>query len=185
MMLYQPGRTIAPGEVRARLHANGEFAMIDLGGAGASVFVNTTDEADALIAAACEAKRLLLAKRAPAEWCPAYTGPDEELDVAVYCDRQAGHPGNHHGAGGDGSEIAWPSEPVSPEAAEQLYDAIVAGTPVLVDDEQPKVCSSGLQHLGNGVALKCELDAGHDGAHSRMPVRPVFEVVHADAAATE
>lgn len=155
MMLYQEGRGIAPDQVRAEFHPSG-FAMIKLGDTRASVFVNTTDEADALIAAACEAKRLLLAKRAPAEWCPAYTGHDEELDVAVYCDRQAGHPGNHHGAASDGSEIAWPSEPVSPEAAEQLYDAIVAGTPVLVvDDEDRCECSHAQDVHADAVATPC------------------------------
>jgi hypothetical protein len=154
MMLYQEGRGIAPDQVRAEFHPSG-FAMIKLGDTRASVFVNTTDEADALIAAACEAKRLLLAKRAPADWCQAYTGPDEELDMAVYCDRQAGHPGNHHGAARDGSEIAWPSEPASPEAADRLYDAIVNGTPVVVyaDDDEPE-----------------------------RPARPVIEVVHAETA---
>lgn len=111
MMLYQTGRSIDPGKVSARMHGNGQFAMIRLT-EDAELFVNVPEEADALITAACEAKRLLLEQRAPADWCPAYTGPDDELDVSVYCDRKAGHPGNHHGAIGGGGEVAWPADPV-------------------------------------------------------------------------
>ena len=47
-------------------------------------------------------------------WCPATTGPDEELDRALYCDKQLGedskHAGNHHAHVGDGSEVAWGAE---------------------------------------------------------------------------
>jgi hypothetical protein len=45
--------------------------------------------------------------------CPATTGPDEELDRALYCDKQLGednrHAGNHH-AHVFGSEAAWGDE---------------------------------------------------------------------------
>jgi hypothetical protein len=44
-------------------------------------------------------------------FCPAFTGPDDELDVTLYCDRQAGHDGSHHAPGPDeGSEVAWSDE---------------------------------------------------------------------------
>lgn len=47
--------------------------------------------------------------------CPASTGPDDELDREVYCDKQLGedskHAGNHHARVGlgdvDGGEVAW------------------------------------------------------------------------------
>jgi hypothetical protein len=46
-----------------------------------------------------------------AGFCGATTGPDAELDVTLYCDREAGHPGSHHAPGPDeGSEVAWSDE---------------------------------------------------------------------------
>jgi hypothetical protein len=62
MMLYQSGRGIDPGEICVRLNPgsdDGEFAVIDLTG-GAALFIQSAAEADVLIAAAVEAKRLLL-----------------------------------------------------------------------------------------------------------------------------
>jgi hypothetical protein len=59
MMLFQTGRGIDPGNLSTRLHSAG-FAEIDLGN-GAELFVNTPEEADALIKAAVTAKDLLLA----------------------------------------------------------------------------------------------------------------------------
>ena len=48
---------------------------------------------------------------AMSRYCPATTGPDDELDVTLYCDREAGHPGSHHAPGPDeGSEVAWSDE---------------------------------------------------------------------------
>ncbi len=47
-------------------------------------------------------------------WCPATTGPDDELARPLYCDKQLGednkHAGNHHAHVGDGSEVAWGDE---------------------------------------------------------------------------
>lgn len=47
-------------------------------------------------------------------WCPAATGPDEELERELYCDKQLGedgcHAGNHHAKVGDGSEVMWGDE---------------------------------------------------------------------------
>lgn len=170
MQVHGPSRTLKEDGSEVHSHLNGDFVDMKIG--DVHLYIRTPEECDWIIRAAASGKSALLehrAKTAPA-WCPAFTEFEDE-GVTAYCDRKAGHPGSHHAPGPDeGSEVAWSDEPepVSPEVA-----------------EQPKVCSSGLQHLGNGVALKCELDAGHDGAHSRMPVRPVFEVVHADAAATE
>jgi hypothetical protein len=48
--------------------------------------------------------------------CTAATGPDEELDRSLYCDREPGHDGSHHAHAGDGSEVAWSDEPGPAEA---------------------------------------------------------------------
>jgi hypothetical protein len=105
LQIHGPDDCLTAKDISARW--NETFAVLEFG--PVHFYIDDPEQCDWLIKAAVEAKRLLLAKRTPADWCPAYTGPDEELDVAVYCDRQAGHPGNHHGASRDGGEVAWPS----------------------------------------------------------------------------
>lgn len=77
------------------------------------------------------------------EWTT--TGPDKELDRALYCDKQAGHAGNHHAAVSDvsgGFEVAWPNP-----CGARPYPAGSEG-----DD-----------------GTVCTLPVGHDGPHDDGP----------------
>jgi hypothetical protein len=98
------------------------------------------------------------------------------------------------------------AEPVSPEVADRLYDAIVNGTPVIVSGnaanpphhavDGERFCTAPGYDDSDRSGYMCTAQDGHDGPDhvaykphggewhrwpvATAPERPVFEVVHAD-----
>lgn len=158
MHLYQ-NSSIDPGAVSAYLNhteAGTPFAVVVLD-SGARIHLRTAGEADALIAAAVEAKRLL---DPPVITCPAHRDFPREGDVR--CVRTPGHPGLH-GAG----DLTWAGD--------------VGAEPVITDSEPAQtygLCPSD-SPLGN---YGCTLEPGHGGMH--QSVEPLTGKARAEWTAT-
>jgi hypothetical protein len=144
MQVHGPS-SILEDSRKVSVHHTGEFSVLEVG--PVRLYLYTPEECDWLIKAAVEAKELLAKDETANALCPAFTGPDAELDVTLYCDREAGHPGSHHAPGPDeGSEVAW--------------------------SDAPDICES--FYLAPGIDYYCTLDAGHAGLHSQLTSAGAF-----------
>ena len=161
MQVHGPSRTIKDDGSEVHAYLNGEFVHMTIG--DVSLYIRTPEECDWLIKTAVKAKGELLAHQAKTQpaWCPAYTGPDDELDVTVYCDRKAGHPGSHHApVPGQGGEVAWSDEP------EDAYRLTPKGEQAAAEAGPARRTAGDEAHCGDldeASHYACTSQEGHDG----------------------
>jgi len=136
MQIHGPSSIADGSKFYAELNDVGDrpFASLHMG--DVRFYIDTPEECDAAIRVWVEAKRLLLGEQ---DFCPATTEADgaAECGVTVYCDRKRGHAGSHRAPGPDeGSEVAWGGEVSNDDAAAIVAEAIRAGTPIVVTDDE-------------------------------------------------
>lgn len=153
-------------------HPEHPFVAIDLidetGAARLNIFLHHAGEADELITAACEAKRLLLGQ--PAD----VTGEHPYPVTAAACTR-----GEH--AACVLSACACQCHTTLPQRAARSVARITGGKREIEEGEPEAQCLSAAVHPGRpeGVRLFCWLPKGHDGPHYDQVDQVSWELVPA------
>jgi hypothetical protein len=124
LQIHGPSDCLTAEDVSA--YMNGDFAVLDFG--PIHFYIDDPEQCEWLIAAAVEAKRLLAPPEPPAHVCEC--GHFEAYHVgAVLGDPDPGQCTDDDCACERFRPAAGKDEPASPDAAEALIGAIVAGTP--------------------------------------------------------